>query len=235
IAGKAHGEAQLFTRNGNDYTGVFPEIARAIKALPLEDCVLDGEVVCLDTTGKPSFSRLQQRGRLQSAIDIKRAAVELPATYYAFDLLALDGLALCPLQLADYVEDTLVYAGRGGTGFNEDMLTELGSLLAPIVRDTPPCTGPIVGGVRTADVPDAKTTTWVEPVNVCEVRFREWTPDGLLRHSTYLRFRSDKPPHDCIREGTTRHPERSEGSAVAEPLPAHVVPAKRTINFSNLK
>ena len=48
IAGKAHGEAQLFTRNGNDYTGVFPEIARAIKALPLEDCVLDGEVVlCL--------------------------------------------------------------------------------------------------------------------------------------------------------------------------------------------
>ena len=305
IAGKAHGEAQLFTRNGNDYTGVFPEIARAIKALPLEDCVLDGEVVCLDTTGKPSFSRLQQRGRLQSAIDIKRAAVELPATYYAFDLLALDGFDLRPLQLvrrkellkeavpklgpvrildhieregeafltqvaaiglegiiakkadapyragrteprgsrsgfgalqlADYVDDTLVYAGRVGTGFNEDMLTELGSLLAPIVRDTPPCTGPIVGGVRTADVPDAKTTTWVEPVNVCEVRFREWTPDGLLRHSTYLRFRSDKPPHDCIREGTTRHPERSEGSAVGEPLPAHVVPAKRTINFSNLK
>ena len=325
IAGKSHGEAQLFTRNGNDYTGVFPEIARAIKALPLEDCVLDGEVVCLDTTGKPSFSRLQQRGRLQSAIDIKRAAVELPATYYAFDLLALDGFDLRPLQLvrrkellkeavpklgpvrilehieregeafltqvaaiglegiiakkadapyragrtdkwikikkeptsdfvivgfteprgsrsgfgalqlADYVDDTLVYAGRVGTGFNEDMLTELGSLLAPIVRDTPPCTGPIVGGVRTADVPDAKTTTWVEPVNVCEVRFREWTPDGLLRHSTYLRFRPDKPPHDCIREGPTRHPERSEGSAVAEPLPAHVVPAKRSINFSNLK
>ena len=325
IAGKSHGEAQLFTRNGNDYTGVFPEIARAIKALPLEDCVLDGEVVCLDTTGKPSFSRLQQRGRLQSAIDIKRAAVELPATYYAFDLLALDGFDLRPLQLvrrkellkeavpklgpvrildhieregdaflaqvaaiglegiiakkadapyragrtdkwikikkeptsdfvivgfteprgsrsgfgalqlADYVDDTLVYAGRVGTGFNEDMLTELGSLLAPIVRDTPPCTGPIVGGVRTADVPDAKTTTRVEPVNVCEVRFREWTPDGLLRHSTYVRFRPDKPPHDCIREGTARHPERSEGSAVAEPLPAHVVPAKRTINFSNLK
>src|SRR6184192_3628531 len=268
IAGKAHGEARLFTRNGNDYTGVFPEIARAIKALPLEDCVLDGEVVCLDTTGKPSFSRLQQRGRLQSAIDIKRAAVELPATYYAFDLLALDGFDLRSLslvrrkeflrqavpklgpvrildhieregeaflaqvaaiglegiiakkadapyragrtdkwvkikkeptsdfiivgfteprgsrsgfgalQLADYVDDTLVYAGRVGTGFNEDMLTELGSLLAPIVRDTPPCTGPIVGGVRTADVPDAKTTTWVEPVNVFEVRFREWTPDG---------------------------------------------------------
>ena len=329
IAGKAHGEAQLFTRNGNDYTGVFPEIARAIKALPLEDCVLDGEVVCLDTTGKPSFSRLQQRGRLQSAIDIKRAAVELPATYYAFDLLALDGFDLRSLslvrrkeflrqavpklgpvrildhieregeaflaqvaaiglegiiakkadapyragrtdkwikikkeptsdfvivgfteprgsrsgfgalQLADYVDDTLVYAGRVGTGFNEDMLTELGSLLAPIVRDTPPCTGPIVGGVRTADVPDAKTTTWVEPVNVCEVRFREWTPDGLLRHSTYLRFRPDKPPHDCIRQ---RHAERSERSAPAQssadssvaPLPRNDS-SRKTINFSNLK
>src|SRR3954467_3020018 len=37
IAGKQHGEARLITRNGNDYTDVFPEIARAIKALPLDN------------------------------------------------------------------------------------------------------------------------------------------------------------------------------------------------------
>lgn len=51
LAGKAHGEALLLTRNGNDYTEVFPEVARAIKALPLDDCLIDGEVVVLDREG----------------------------------------------------------------------------------------------------------------------------------------------------------------------------------------
>src|SRR6478672_6993018 len=99
IAAKARGEAILLTRNGNDYTAVFPEIARAIKALPMDECILDGEVVVLDAQGKPSFSRLQQRGRLQSPLDIRRAAVELPATYYAFDLLALADFDLRTLPL----------------------------------------------------------------------------------------------------------------------------------------
>jgi DNA ligase D-like protein (predicted 3'-phosphoesterase) len=99
IASKSRGEALLLTRNGNDYTAVFPEIARAIKALPFDECIVDGEVVVLDASGKPSFARLQQRGRLSSTIDIKRAAVELPATFYAFDLLAFEDFDLRPLPL----------------------------------------------------------------------------------------------------------------------------------------
>src|SRR5690242_5785539 len=99
IASKSRGEALLLTRNGNDYTAVFPEIARAIKALPVDECIVDGEVVVMDASGKPSFSRLQQRGRLSSTIDIKRAAVELPATFYAFDLLAFEDFDLRPLPL----------------------------------------------------------------------------------------------------------------------------------------
>ncbi|HLA15089.1 MAG TPA: DNA polymerase ligase N-terminal domain-containing protein, partial [Gemmatimonadaceae bacterium] len=62
IAAKTKGEALLLTRNGNDYTTVFPEIARAIKALPYDECIIDGEVVVCDAKGLPSFSRLQQRG-----------------------------------------------------------------------------------------------------------------------------------------------------------------------------
>jgi bifunctional non-homologous end joining protein LigD len=350
IAGKQHGEARLLTRNGNDYTDVFPEIARAVKALPIEHCVLDGEVVVLDEQGIPRFSRLQQRGRLSSPLDVKRAAVELPATYYAFDLLALDGFDLRSLplvkrkellkeavpklgpvrvldhieregeafleqvaklglegiiakkadapyragrtekwikikreptsdfvvvgftapkggrshlgalQLADYVGGTLVYAGRVGTGFDESMLMKLDTELAALVRDTPPCTGPLIAGVPTRDVPEAKTTTWVEPLTVVEVRFREWTPDGLLRHSKFVRLRTDKPPQDCVRD---RHreersdegpatPDASADSSVAA-LPRNENPVagavrddtvapsrktvapRRTINFSNLK
>src|SRR5216117_2541995 len=70
IASKSKGEALLLTRNGNDYTTVFPEVARAIKSLPFDEFIIDGEVVCLDSKGIPSFSRLQQRGRLSSGTEI---------------------------------------------------------------------------------------------------------------------------------------------------------------------
>ncbi len=99
LASKAHGDALLLSRNGNDYTAVFPEIARAIKALPYDEIIVDGEVVVLDAQGRPEFARLQRRGALSSPIDVKRAAVELPATYYAFDLLAVDDFDLRPLPL----------------------------------------------------------------------------------------------------------------------------------------
>jgi bifunctional non-homologous end joining protein LigD len=48
IASKSKGEALLLTRNGNDYTEVFPEIARAVKALPVDECIIDGEVIVSD-------------------------------------------------------------------------------------------------------------------------------------------------------------------------------------------
>src|SRR5690349_16408747 len=84
LACKSGGEALLLTRNGNDYTEVFPEVAKAVKALPLDSCIIDGEVVVLDNEGKPSFSLLQQRGRITSPLDIKAAAVELPAAFFVF-------------------------------------------------------------------------------------------------------------------------------------------------------
>src|SRR5919109_527212 len=73
--------------------------ARAIKALPVDEFIIDGEVVVLDAQGKPQFSLLQQRGALHSPIDIKKMAVELPATFYAFDLLAYEDLDLRGLPL----------------------------------------------------------------------------------------------------------------------------------------
>ena len=66
-----------------------------------EGPVLDGEVVVHDEQGLPSFGRLQKRGRLQNRRDIARAALELPATFYAFDLLALAGADLRELPLLE--------------------------------------------------------------------------------------------------------------------------------------
>ena len=99
LAGRAGGDATLLTRNANDATQTFPEVTRAVRALPYDGLVLDGEVVCLDETGRPSFDRLQKRGRLTRPPEIRRAAVDYPATYFVFDLLAFEGFDLRPLPL----------------------------------------------------------------------------------------------------------------------------------------
>ena len=89
---------RLRYRSGIDATAVFPDVARAVKALPY-DVVMDGEVVVLDEEGRPDFHRLQKRGRLQKRLEIERATVNLPATYFAFDLLGFDDLDLRGLPL----------------------------------------------------------------------------------------------------------------------------------------
>lgn len=94
-------EAALRSRSGLDLTATFPEIARAVRGLPYEGLVLDGEAVVNDPEGKPSFSRLQRRGRITKRLDALRASVELPALYYAFDLLAVEGRDLRRLPLLE--------------------------------------------------------------------------------------------------------------------------------------
>ena len=99
LAARQGGDARLLTRNANDYTEAFPEITRAVAALPFDRVLLDGEVVALDEQGLPSFQRLQSRARLRRPIDIRHAAVEVPVTYYAFDLLGFEDFDLRPLPL----------------------------------------------------------------------------------------------------------------------------------------
>ena len=101
LASRADGEVKLASRNGHDLTGVFPEIADVVKSLPFDRFILDGEAVVHDERGLPSFARLQRRGRLTRRIEVQRAAVELPATLYLFDLLALDDWDLRPLPLVE--------------------------------------------------------------------------------------------------------------------------------------
>jgi bifunctional non-homologous end joining protein LigD len=82
------GECRLVSRNGNDLTGRFGDVARAlVKAVRSPNAVVDGEVARIDTSGRTSFSELQQgSGRL---------------VYYAFDLLELDGRPLVDLPLIE--------------------------------------------------------------------------------------------------------------------------------------
>jgi bifunctional non-homologous end joining protein LigD len=93
--------ALLRYRSGLVTTHAFPEIARAVAALPFAGVVLDGEVVVLDDEARPSFQRLQRRGMLLRQHDVALAMREHPVCYYAFDLLALEGFDVRPLPLRE--------------------------------------------------------------------------------------------------------------------------------------
>src|SRR3989454_625016 len=98
-AAREAGEARLVTRNGHDIAFSFPEIARALAALPYEGFIVDGELVVPDEAGRPSFQRLQNRAKVSRALEVRRAAVETPAVLYGFDLLAFGCYGLRPFPL----------------------------------------------------------------------------------------------------------------------------------------
>src|SRR6516164_6087804 len=52
---------RLFTRNGHDWTGRFPLIARAALSLKVGSCLIDGEAVACGEDGLPVFDRLRYR------------------------------------------------------------------------------------------------------------------------------------------------------------------------------
>jgi len=88
-------------RSGLDATSIYPDIALALRSLPYDRMLLDGELVVLDEAGKPSFQLLQQRARLSRRLDVDRASVRSPATYFVFDLLAFEGHDLRRLPLVE--------------------------------------------------------------------------------------------------------------------------------------
>jgi ATP-dependent DNA ligase len=80
-------EVELGSRNDRPLTRYFPELLDPIRAMLPERCVVDGEVVVVSEQGL-DFDRLGQRIHpAKSRVD--RLAVETPASFVAFDLVAL--------------------------------------------------------------------------------------------------------------------------------------------------
>jgi bifunctional non-homologous end joining protein LigD len=106
IAVKDGSRVRIVSRNLKDLTRVYPSIATAVSHVRASSALIDGELVALDETGRPTFQALhhQTAGRAPGAL-----------VYYAFDLLHHDGKDLLgtPLEsrramLADVVEGTPV-------------------------------------------------------------------------------------------------------------------------------
>src|SRR5580704_16417232 len=78
LAIKAGGKVQLRSRNDKDFNARYPGLAKPLGSMP-DETVLDGEVVALDESGRPSFNALQNRGHGE------------PLHFFIFDLLVLKG------------------------------------------------------------------------------------------------------------------------------------------------
>jgi bifunctional non-homologous end joining protein LigD len=90
IAVKNGKKASLISRNENELAARFADVAADIGALPIEDCVIDGEVVALDAKGGSSFQLLQAH-----EMEGRRS----PIYYYVFDLLQAAGKSLIGLPV----------------------------------------------------------------------------------------------------------------------------------------
>jgi bifunctional non-homologous end joining protein LigD len=89
----------------------------------------------------------------------------------------------------------LRYAGKVGTGFTQALMNDLRERLDKLARKTPTVEVPKNLG-RAA----VRGAMWVTPKLVAEIAFTEVTPDGVLRHPSFLGLRGDKAAKDVVVE-----------------------------------
>ena len=84
------GRVALYTRNGNDWTASFPDVADAVGRLRLDDALIDGEAAIVLPDGRTSFQAMQNAGANRGTL-----------VYFVFDLLRLNGQSLETLPLEE--------------------------------------------------------------------------------------------------------------------------------------
>jgi bifunctional non-homologous end joining protein LigD len=123
------------------------------------------------------------------------------------------------LLLGSWEGGKLVYRGRVGTGFNQDLLVEIDQKLKRLARKTSPFDA----------VPDerARDANWVRPDLVAEIAYTEFTPDGVLRHPSFIGLRGDKPSREVRLE---KAPQKgSDGASIAARLGVRLTSPDRVV------
>jgi bifunctional non-homologous end joining protein LigD len=162
IAVKDGKKVSLISRNGNKLDKRFPEVADAVKELPHDECVLDGEVVALDDEGRSSFQLLQA---------LEMEGRKAPLRFYVFDLLQLDGKSLVNLpieqrkqvlaNLCEGVGDPIRYSGQ--------ITGDVKTLLAEVKRRG---LEGLIGKQRGSKYePGRRTGTWIKLKSLNEQEF----------------------------------------------------------------
>jgi ATP-dependent DNA ligase len=90
------------------------------------------------------------------------------------------------LLLGAYRDGKLCYAGKVGTGFDDETLTSIYKKLHPLIRK----------GSDVIDAPRGAGIHYVEPRMVAQISYQEWTADNKLRQPVFLGLRDDKKPRE---------------------------------------
>jgi bifunctional non-homologous end joining protein LigD len=108
----SQGVLTLRSRAAVDITKRYPELALLPQALSAREAILDGEIVALDARGHSNFERLQERMHVRSPSE--HLVSEVPAVYFAFDLLYCDGYDLrqAPLLERKQLLERLLHASE---------------------------------------------------------------------------------------------------------------------------
>jgi bifunctional non-homologous end joining protein LigD len=88
------GRVRAFTRNDKSLMSTFPELRDIGLHLGSRSAILDGEIVALDKDNRPSFSTLSKRLHVTSKTEIQKLTASIPASFFVFDVLYLEGHSL---------------------------------------------------------------------------------------------------------------------------------------------
>jgi bifunctional non-homologous end joining protein LigD len=122
-------------------------------------------------------------------------------------------------------EKKLKFAGHAGTGFNDETLSEIYSKLKGLnIKSMPIDKIPYLN----------RETTWLEPVLVAEVKFDDWTADGILRAPVFLRLREDKKPQECVIEADKPIKAFSQVGNDPKNIPGNIKPNNNSQNKGNV-
>jgi DNA ligase D-like protein (predicted ligase) len=147
VAVKARDQVTLFSRNRNNLSKRYPSIVKEISKLRCNSAVIDGELVALDPSGRPSFQLLQSYGKGKH-----------PLAFVAFDLLNLEGHSLRSLPLFDRQQHLARLCKGTGLQVSEPLDADVETLLS--VVKTQKLEGIVAKDIDSAYEPGQRGRTW---------------------------------------------------------------------------
>jgi bifunctional non-homologous end joining protein LigD len=115
------------------------------------------------------------------------------------------------LLLGTWENDKLIYRGRVGTGYTVESAGQIQAALDRRARKTSP--------FETVPRDIVRRANWVDPELVGEIAFTEFTPDGVLRHPSFIGLREDKPAREVKLETKTPAPKATKAGRRAKLKP----------------
>ena len=152
----------LISRNGKDWTAAFPEVAAEALKLGAGDALLDGEIAIVSSDGRTSFQALQ---------NAFSEGARRGLTYFAFDVLRLEGRSLKARPLEERKQALLRLIGKSSKGlvrYSEHVVGRGGAMFREACRLQ---LEGIISKRRDAPYVAGRSDTWVKTKCVLRQEF----------------------------------------------------------------